>query len=52
MGAHQNVVQRTIVLGIAVISAGLDGTLDALVGLAVHDVSSFILGSAIVWRRF
>ena len=41
MGAHQNVVQGAVVLGIAVVSAGLDGTLDALIGLAVH--SSFLL---------
>ena len=39
MGAHQNLVQRAVVLGIAVVSAGLDGAFDALVCMTVH--SSF-----------
>ena len=48
MGAHQDPLQGAVVGIVAVVSAGLDGTLDALVGLAVHIVSSFYLGSAIV----
>ena len=36
MGTHQNPIQRAVVLVLAVISALLDGTLDALVGMAVH----------------
>ena len=41
VGAHQNPVQRAVVLGIAVIGTGFDGTFDALVGMAVH--SDFLL---------
>ena len=36
MGAHHDLVQRAVVLGVAVISAGPDGALDALVGITVH----------------
>ena len=36
MGAHQDLVQRAVVLSVAVISAGGDGAFDALVGIAVH----------------
>ena len=36
VSTHQNPVQRAVVLVLAVISALLDGTLDALVGMAVH----------------
>jgi hypothetical protein len=36
VGAYQDAVQGAIVLGVAVISAGLDGALDALVGMMVH----------------
>jgi hypothetical protein len=36
VGAHQNPVQRAVVLGIAVVSAGLDSAFDALVGMTVH----------------
>ena len=36
MGTHQNLVQRAVVFGIAVIGAGLDGAFDALVCIAVH----------------
>jgi len=41
MGAYQDPLQRAEVIGIAVISALGYGTLDALVGLAVH--CSFLL---------
>ena len=41
VGANQDMIQRAIVLRIAMIGAGLDGTLDALIGLAVH--RSFLL---------
>ena len=41
MGTHQNPIQRAVVLVLAVISALLDGTLDALVGMAIH--SHFLL---------
>ena len=36
VGAHQNPVQGAVVLGIAVVSAGLNGAFDALVGIGVH----------------
>ena len=36
VGTHLNVIQRAVVLGIAVVRAGLDGTLNALIGFAVH----------------
>ena len=36
VGTHQDPVQRAVVLGIAVISAGLNGAFDALVGMTVH----------------
>jgi hypothetical protein len=36
MGANQNPVQRAVVLGVAVIGAGFDGTFDALVCMTVH----------------
>ena len=39
MGAHQDAVQRAVVLGIAVIGALLDGAFDALVGMVVHPFS-------------
>ena len=38
VGAHQNPVQRAVVLMVAVVGAGLDGTFDALVCIAVHIV--------------
>ena len=36
VGAYQNAVQRAVVLSITVVCAGLDGTLDALVSMAIH----------------
>jgi hypothetical protein len=48
MGAHQDLVQRTVVLGVAVIGTGLDGAFDALVGVAVHDIDLLFLCSEIV----
>ena len=36
MGSYQNSVQGAVVLGVAVISAGLNGALNALVGMMVH----------------
>ena len=41
MSANLDMIQRTIVLGITVVSTGLDSTGDALIGLAVHN--SFLL---------
>ena len=42
MGAHQDAVQRAVVLVLAVISALLDGAFDTLVGMTVHGfLSSF-----------
>ena len=36
MGADHDAVQRAVVLGVAMVSALLDGTLDALVCMTVH----------------
>ena len=36
MGTHHDLVQRAVVLGVAVVSALLDGAFDALVGIVVH----------------
>ena len=41
VGAHQDPVQGTVVLVVAVIGTLLDGTGDALVCVAVHKNSSF-----------
>ena len=38
MGTNQNAVQRAVVLGIAMVGAGLNGTFDALVCVAIHFV--------------
>jgi len=43
MGAHQDSVQRAVILGITVVSAGLDGAFNALVCMTVHFSSSFDL---------
>jgi hypothetical protein len=36
VGTHQDSLQRAVVGVVAVVSAGLDGAFDALVGIAVH----------------
>jgi hypothetical protein len=36
VGAHQNAVQRAIVLSVAVVCARLDGAFNALVGMTIH----------------
>jgi hypothetical protein len=36
VGADHDPIQRAIVLGIAVMGAGLNGAFDALIGMAVH----------------
>ena len=41
MGAHQDLVQRAVVLGVAVVGTRLDGAGDTLVCFAVH--RSFLL---------
>ena len=48
MGADQNAIQRTVVLAVAMICALLNGTLDALVCMAVHVHFLLVLISAIV----
>lgn len=37
MGTHKDPVQRAVVLAFAVVCALMDSTLDALVGMAVHN---------------
>ena len=44
MGAHQNLVQRTVVLVAAVMGALLDGTFDTLVCMTIHRKASFESG--------
>jgi hypothetical protein len=51
MGAHQDAVQGAVVLGIAVVSAGLDGAFNALVGMTVHRKPSFLFDTALVWTK-
>ena len=41
VSAYKNSIQRTEVFGVAVIGALLNGTFDALVGVAAHNNSSF-----------
>ena len=36
VSTHQNTVQRAVVLGIAMVCAGLNGAFDALIGIVVH----------------
>jgi hypothetical protein len=52
VGSHLDVIKRAVISGIAVIGTLLDGTGDALVCVAVHKNSSFLLGSDLVWLRF
>ena len=49
VGAHQDAVQGAVVLGVAMVSAGLDGTLNALVGVTIHVLFLLLFGTAIVW---
>ena len=44
MGTHHNAVQRTVVSSIAVVSAGLDGALDALICMLVHGLFLLCFG--------
>ena len=48
MGAHHDLVQRAIVLRIAMICTLLNGAFNALVGIVVHPVSLLLLISALV----
>jgi hypothetical protein len=36
MSTNHDAIQRAVVLGVAVMGAGLDGAFDALVSMAVH----------------
>ena len=44
MGTNQNAVQRAVVLGITMVSAGLNGAFDALVCMAVHFIFLLCFG--------
>ena len=44
MGAHQDLIQRAVVLMAAVMGALLDGTFNTLVGMTVHKIASFEMG--------
>ena len=52
VGTDHDPVQGAVILGVAVISALLDGAFNALVGMAVHRISSFVLGSPVVLPEF
>lgn len=43
MGANHDFVQRAIVFTLTMVGTLLDGTLDALVCIAIHHISSFLL---------
>ena len=49
MGTHQDPVQGAVVGVIAVISAGLDGAFNALVGVLVHFSYLLFLRSQLVY---
>ena len=51
VGAHQDPVQRTVVLAGAVMCALLNGAFNALVCVTVHIVFLLCLVSQIVWPR-
>ena len=55
MGAHQDFVQRAVVLAVAVIGALLHGAFDALVGIAVHGdfllLFEFGISMAPLWKN-
>ena len=44
MGAHQDLVQGAVVLTLAVVGTLLDGTLDRLVGIAIHNEFLLVIG--------
>jgi hypothetical protein len=50
MGAHQNPVQGAEILGVAVVSALLNGAFDALIGMIFHKRTLLFLDSALVWH--
>ena len=48
MGTYQDAVQGTVILAVTMVGAGLYGTLNTLIGMAVHNKSSFEFGTALV----
>ena len=52
VGAHQDPVQRAVVLVLAVVCTLLHGAFDALVGMTIHKIASFDLDSRLVWLDF
>ena len=52
MGTHLDAIERTIVFGIAVVSTGLNGASNALVGLTVHVYASFISDYSLIVHHF
>ena len=49
VGAHQNTVQRAVVLAVAVVCTLLNGAFDALVCIAVHISFLLLLNSGLLW---
>ena len=47
VGAHHNPIQRTVVLSITVVSAGLNGAFDTLVCVVVHIFFLLLIGYGI-----
>ena len=52
MGTHQNTVQRAVVLSVAMVSTGLHGALDALVGMIVHFAFLLFSDCKAILRKF
>ena len=48
VGADQNAIQRAVVLAVTVVSTGLNGAFNTLVGIAVHVFLLLLLDSALV----
>ena len=52
MGAHQDFVQGAVIIVAAMMGTLCDGTLNTLVGMAIHRLkTSFDLDSEIVWAE-
>ena len=50
VGAHQNTVQRAVVLILAMVLALADGAFDALIGMVVHGIFLIFFGTRHFFR--
>ena len=48
VGTHKDLVQRAVVLAVAMVSAVFNGAFNALICVAVHSCSSFCFGTQLV----